>query len=517
MYIYKAEQIRQVDAEAEKLGLSEFTLMENAGRGLFEKIRSLISRDMKIGIIAGRGNNGGDGIVLARYLHDDGYDVSLIFPLGEPTSQVAKDHLTYYVSKKYEVSVWNEGMKFDVIVDALLGIGTRLPLPDELIRVIRWANEQTALRIAVDVPTGVLADRGDVAVVIGREGDTSSSDAGRDKARGLNVDGEAAGNLGAKPFQAHYTFSLHGAKPSAFLHPSSFYYGTLDVVSIGLEQTSNVKVTEHKEVLKSLPKRKPFGHKGTFGTSLIVAGSDEMPGSVTLSAIGAIRSGTGRLIIATSERAIPIIASHVPEATFITNGLERISNGEIPEKLAAVGIGPGLVDEKLTSRALEQLMQIGVPVVVDAGALMKRDSWKASGPVILTPHPGEFSRLTGVSVKEIEKNRIELASQYASDKGVITILKGKFTVIAFPDGKIFVNNTGNTGLSKGGSGDVLTGMLVSFLATYRDVQRAVVNAVYIHGLCADYWAQQYSEATMTASDFAQLLPYVMKQLETEKH
>lgn len=497
MYIYKAEEIRKIDAEAERLGLSPFSLMENAGRGLFEKISTLINKEMKIGIVAGRGNNGGDGIVLARYLLDQGYNVSLMFPLGEPTSQVAKAHLHYYLSKNYQIDALDEGGTFDCIVDALLGIGTRLPLTDDLVRVIRWANEQAALRIAIDVPTGLLADHGDVDV-----GDANEFLHDRRV-------------LDANVFQADYTFSLHGAKPSAFLHPSSAYYGTLKVVEIGLKQTSIVKVTDRADVARSLPKRKPSGHKGTFGTSLIVAGSDEMPGSVTLSAIGAIRSGTGRLIIATSERAIPVIASHVPEATFMANGLERISNGEFPEKLAAVGIGPGLEDKELTNRALEKLMQLDVPLVVDAGALLKRDSWKGNGPVILTPHPGEFSRLTGLSVKEIEKNRIELASQYAQNHGVIVVLKGKYTVIAFPNGKTFINNTGNTGLSKGGSGDVLTGILVSFLATHDDVEYAVVNAVYVHGLCADYWGKTYSEASMTASDFAQLLPIILKQLETE--
>lgn len=500
MYIYKAEQIRQVDADAEELGLSEFALMENAGRGLFEKVRSLVGRDMNIGIVAGKGNNGGDGIVLARYLIDDGYRVSLMFPLGKPISPVAQAHLEYFIRKNNEAVAWNDALQFDVIVDALLGIGTRLPLSDDVTRVIRWANEQSALRIAIDVPTGVLADSGDIGAV-----------------KDMDVRVEKERSNAPSPFQAHYTFSLHGAKPSAFLHPSSFYYGEVDVVSIGLPQTSQVKVTEREEVITFLPVRKSAGHKGTFGTSLIVAGSDEMPGSVTLSAIGAIRSGTGRLIIATSERAIPIIASHVPEATFMAGGLERISKGEIPEKIAAVGIGPGLVDENMTERALDSLLEMGVPVVVDAGALLKRDSWEAAGPVIITPHPGEFSRLTGIPVKEIEKNRLELTSEFAVEHKVIVVLKGKYTVIAFPNGKVFVNNTGNTGLSKGGSGDVLTGMLVSFLATYENVERAVVNAVYIHGLCADYWATKFSEATMTASDFAQLLPYVMKQLEAEKN
>lgn len=499
MYIYQAEEIRHVDAEAERQGLSAFTLMENAGRGLFEKMTPLIAPDMTIGILSGKGNNGGDGIVLARYLKKAGFRATLMFPLGEPSSDVAKAHLDHYLHQGYEVDAWDEAKTFDVIVDAILGIGTRLPLRDDVKRVIRWANGQDALRIAIDVPTGLLSDRGHVET-------TDEKPHVNERKKSIPA---------ANVFQADYTFSLHGAKPSAFLHPASAYYGKLDVVDIGVKQTSRVKVTERKEVVRTLPVRNPAGHKGTFGASLIVAGSDEMPGSVTLSAIGAIRSGTGRLIIATTERAIPVIASHVPEATFLANGLKRIAEGEIPEKLAAVGIGPGLVDARLTNEALDRLFQLGVPVVVDAGALMRRDSWEAAGPVVLTPHPGEFSRLTGLSVEEIENNRIELAGEFAEKHGVFVVLKGKHSVIAFPNGKVFINPTGNTGLAKGGSGDVLTGILVSFLATHDDVERAVVNAVFVHGLCADHWAKHYSEAAMTASDFHRLLPVVLKQLEAE--
>lgn len=517
MYIYTAEQIRHIDAEAEQLGLNQFTLMENAGRGVFEQIQRLVEKDKSIGIVAGQGNNGGDGIVLARYLHAAGYTVSLMFPLGEPISEVAKAHLSYYLSRGYSVSQWDETMTCDVIIDALLGIGTRLPLPKQIIRIIAWANNQRALRIAIDLPTGVLADYGNV-----EEDDLQESTTDK-----------------TTSFHADYTFSLHGVKPSAFLYPSSYYYGKLEVVPIGLEQinlavnrkddsTSNaktklnyqksinyIKVISEEEVRKTLPNRHSSSHKGTFGTSLIVAGSDEMPGSVALSAIGSIRSGTGRLIIGTSKEVIPIVAAHVPEATFIANGLEKIANGEIPEKIAATAIGPGLTDTELTQKALNLLMKLPIPIVVDAGALEKRSSWSANGPVIITPHPGEFSRLTGHDIRTIQQNRIELAVEFSQKHKLIVVLKGEYTVIAFPTGRAYINQTGNTGLAKGGSGDVLTGILVSFLATHDNVERAVVNAVYVHGLCANEWAKKYSEASMTASDFAKLLPQVLKKLETD--
>lgn len=279
-----------------------------------------------------------------------------------------------------------------------------------------------------------------------------------------------------------------------------------------LQIKSGVQVTSEKMVRGTLPVRESSGHKGTFGTSLLVAGSDEMPGSAALVAIGAIRSGTGRLVIATSERALPIVSAHVPEATFITDGVRRISEGDIPP-IDAVGIGPGLIEGTKTKQALEQLFQLGVPVVVDAGALEERTNWRAQGPVIITPHPGEFSRMTGYTIAEIEDNREEFARSFAMRHEVTVVLKGKHTVISFPSGETFINPTGNTSLAKGGSGDVLTGMLTSFLATHKQLEYAVINAVYIHGLCASLWAEKHSEATMTASDFATLLPVVLKRLE----
>lgn len=485
MFVYTAEEIAQIDREAEEKGFPLFTLMENAGRSLFEHIRRIVHPDQSLGILCGRGNNGGDGIVLARYLQNEGYEVELIFPLGEPKSSVAKAHLTYYRSLGYSITPWDKRKSYDYIVDALLGVGTRLPLRSDVAEVVDWANSLDSVRIAIDLPTGVLANSGEVS-----------------KRKGLG-----------SPFRADYTFLLHGFKPSRFLAPASSYYGSVDVLSIGLPQRGKIKLLKEKEIRKNLPKRPSDGHKGTFGTGLLIAGTKEMPGSVTLSAIGAIRSGLGKLIVATEKEAVPIVASHVPEATFLPDGLKQIAEGYLPDKVKAVGIGPGLVNQTLIEKALAQLFTLPIPIVLDAGALTKRDSYKAKGPVILTPHPGEFSRMTGYSTAKIAEDRIALAKAYAEMKGVTIVLKGSYTVIAFPDGEVFLNETGNTGLSKGGSGDVLTGMLTSFLSYDSSIKRAVTRAVYLHGLCADQWAQTKAEGTMTASDFSQLLPQVMKKIE----
>lgn len=477
--VYHAETINEIDQKAKRQGFSLFTLMENAGRGLAAKIKRLIKTEDRIIILCGKGNNGGDGTVIARYLLQEGFNVTLTFPLGMPKTEPTKEHLHYFKEQKFKIDSLDRNEQFDVIIDAILGIGTKLPLRENIREVIKWSNAQQALRISVDVPTGVQSNHGDTDDIA---------------------------------FVADYTFALHGIKPSAFLLPSSTYYGKLDTVSIGLKQNSNVHITSRKRVVKTLPKRDPDSHKGTFGTSLLIAGSDEMPGSALLAATGAIRSGTGKLMIGTTKFAASIIAPVVPEATYFIDGLEKTANEQLPEKVAAIGIGPGLSNESLVYEALNFLFKKEIPLVIDAGALLKRKNWAANGSVILTPHPGEFSRLTGFSVKEIQANRLEVTSEFAKQHSVILVLKGNYTVIAFPDGEIFINPTGNSGLAKGGSGDVLTGMIVSMLTTHKTIKDAVINAVYIHGLCAEKWAENYSEASMVASDFNKLLPLVLKEL-----
>lgn len=512
MHVYCAENIRKIDQQAEQLGFSMFTLMENAGRGITEALMKITQKNEHILILAGRGNNGGDGIVAARYLKNAGYKVSLVLPLGNPKTETAQAHLNYYrqqgftsvpldsfyhasdgdLLKEFADNVSASGLVTNskanqpaIIVDALLGIGAQLPLRKSVATIVEWANNQQALRYAIDIPTGVKAEEGTV---------------------------ETAGFVTA--FQAAATFVLHGAKPSAFLHPSSRYYGKVIPITIGLLQKSAIKQTTEDEVRTNMPKRASNAHKGSFGTSVIIAGTDNMPGSALLAATGAIRTGTGRLTIGTTSFVASIIATQVPEATYILEGISAVIQGELPPKTTAVGIGPGLTDTKQIGKALHYLIKTDIPVVVDAGALLPEINWQREAPTVLTPHPGEFSKLTGIPIASIEANRLNTARDYAEQNNVILVLKGQHTIIAFPNSQVRINPTGNSGLSKGGSGDVLTGMITSMISYYESPEAAVMNAVYLHGLCAEYWAEKFSESAMTASDFAQILPKVLQQMES---
>ena len=479
MYIYHGEDIKRVDAEAEWKGMDPFTLMENSGKALFRELKKRVTKQQRILILAGTGNNGGDGIVLARYLKLNGYQCDLHFPVGMCDTPTAIAHFRYFVSSGFgEVELL--ATSYDVIVDALLGVGTRLPLSTDLLKVISWVNSIDAYKVAVDLPTGVLANSGETDLIA---------------------------------FKADLTLSLHGFKPSAFLEGSIEDYGEKVALDIGVKQDSHWRVWTGEDVKATLLKRHEGANKGTFGTGLLAAGNDEMPGSAVLASLGAMKAGIGKLVVATSKKTRSIIAGRVPECTYMHKGLKQLAKGVIPEGIAAAAIGPGLDDEQLIEQAVQTLFNSSLPLVLDAGALKERTYPKREAATIVTPHPKEFSKMTGLTVEDIQHNRLDVASSYAKANNVIVVLKGRHTVIAFPDGDLFVNPTGNPGLAKGGTGDTLTGMLLGFLSSYPDVKQAVANAVYLHGACADYLCETKSSASILATDVSEALPIVMKQYE----
>lgn len=472
MYIYTSKEIKEIDRQAEQNGMSLFALMENAGNGIFQKVKTLFKKEDRILILAGKGNNGGDGIVLARYLKNNGYEnTSLVFPIGEPKTKTALEHLHYYKTCGYEIDSFIIDQHPDWIVDGLLGVGVQLPLREGVAKITEWINLKQAKVIAIDLPTGTSSDSGE-------------------------IDDHA--------IRADYTYALHGFKPSAFLFPATEQYGKVEVVDIGVPPSSDWRVWTEQDVQNTWPTQTGNTHKGTFGTGLLIAGSDEMPGSCALAAIGALRFGTGKLSIATTKHASTIIGSLAPEAIFIYN-LQKVDDFQ---QYSSIAIGPGLNPEEELEGLVKEVFDKTVPVILDAGALSKRTYPPRKAITVITPHPGEFRRLTGMGSTVIQQNRLALASEYAKEQGVVVVLKGKFTVVAFPDGTGYVNITGNRALSKGGTGDTLTGMLLASLGTHQNEKAAILNAVYVHGLCADEWVKTKGEQTMSAHDFDQLLPLI---------
>ncbi|QHJ71292.1 NAD(P)H-hydrate dehydratase [Planococcus halotolerans] len=278
----------------------------------------------------------------------------------------------------------------------------------------------------------------------------------------------------------------------------------------------DIPVWSKDHVRMHLPQRQSGSHKGTYGTALLIAGSTGMPGAAVLAAKAAMRSGLGKLVVATARESITPIASHVPEATFEPELMERINDPELDlTSYKAIAIGPGMLPDQKTEAAVEHLLQLGKPLVMDAGALSERTYAKTEAPVILTPHPGEFSRITGVPVEKLQQQRAHHAANCAVKLGVTIVLKGQNTVIAFPDGETYLNATGNSALAKGGTGDTLTGMLLGMLCCHDNWRHAVLNAVHLHGACADEWIKTHSAHTLLAHELTELLPTVMKPYEQQ--
>lgn len=268
-----------------------------------------------------------------------------------------------------------------------------------------------------------------------------------------------------------------------------------------------------EHVKASLPQRDDDSHKGTYGTGLLLAGTGDMPGAALLAGYGAMRSGIGKLVIGTPGSAVPLIVPVLPEATYWRDGLEKAARGEIEAHYRAIAIGPGLLPSQTTELAVQKVLEEKCPVVLDAGALSIRVYQDRQAATILTPHPGEFSRITGLSIQDVQKRRASLAKEWAEKLGATIVLKGNETVIAFPDGECWKNPTGNSSLAKGGTGDTLTGMLLGMLCCHENEKEAVLNAVHLHGACADRWIKTRSPHTLLAHELSRLLPDVWKEYE----
>lgn len=269
-----------------------------------------------------------------------------------------------------------------------------------------------------------------------------------------------------------------------------------------------------QDVRETLPAREENGHKGTFGTALLLASTRDMPGAALMSGLGAMRSGIGKLEIGTEAEVINGVISALPESIYLRDGLKKVADGEVElQRYRAIAVGPGIHPDDVTERAVRALLAGPCPLVLDAGALSMRSYPERKAPIILTPHPLEFSRITGIGKEELAENRIHYAVSFAKQWKAAIVLKGRHTVIAFPDGEFWINPSGNAALSKGGTGDTLTGMILGMLCCHDNWRHAVLNAVYLHGACADKWIETRSAHTMLAHEITSLLPEVWKSFE----
>lgn len=496
MRVITKDVMKEAEAAAVSRGETYLGLMEKAGSAVADIIFKTVSPEGKTAVVlCGRGNNGGDGFVIARKLYESGYDTAVI-SLGEPLTEDSKAMLSALPSGVKLLSA-EEGLCFiteaDIIVDAVFGTGLTRNIEGDAERLLEAANDSRGVRFAVDIPSGVECDTGWV--------------------------------LGAC-FKADYTVSFERYKPCHILPPSNAYCGEVFVADIGIGEDVFGSLPFAAQIIEGTPikKRDKNSHKGTFGTAISVTGSYGMSGASVLSSLAALRSGVGILKTACVEENYRIIAECLPESVLIPcpsyDGKYKAESIHIIKKqlktadALLLGCGLGLSPD-ISYIVREAALSSKVPVVLDAdGINAVADSIEfikqMKAPLILTPHPGEMSRLCGKSVCEIERDRIGVAGHFATRFGVWLVLKGANTVVATPNGDIFVNVTGNPGMATGGSGDVLSGIIVSLLAEGMDVTDAVCQGVWLHGAAADRAALKRGEVSLLPRDILEELPYLLK-------
>jgi NAD(P)H-hydrate epimerase len=506
MKILTAAEMREVDRRTVEAGIPGIVLMENAGHRVVEFLADRFSPlgDQRIVVLCGKGNNGGDGLVVARQLHTRFAPASLhVVLLAEPGAlkgdAAANLAMLLAAGGRVEREIPAEARAATLVVDALLGTGVSGAASGRMLQGIREINQGFPLAavVAVDLPSGMPSDSGEPA-------------------------GEFA--------RADYTVTFTAPKLAHAMPPNCDHIGELIVGAIGsppglyagawLEQVGPAMFGE------LLAPRAPAGHKGTYGHVLVVAGSRGKTGAAAMAGLAALRAGAGLVTVASAESKIGEIASHAPE--LMTEPLPETESGSIAlnanlEGLAqgksVVAMGPGLGRApQIAAMVHSMAATFEGPMVLDADALVGGISGIPPRVRILTPHPGEMARLTGKTTAEIQADRIGAARTYATENGVTLILKGQRTVIAFPDGRVWINPTGTPAMGKGGSGDILTGMIAGLVAQFpQQADQAVAAAVYLHGLAGQLGAQALGEKCLLATDLLQYLPDAMEECAHVPH
>jgi len=518
MRILNASQMREADRRTiEDIGIPSLVLMENAGRQVVAAIEAAYEDldERRVAILCGRGNNGGDGFVVARTLLEHEVDVS-VFVIGALAEVRGDARVNLEILGRLGLSVvevndeqeWelhsSEIATCDLIVDALFGTGLKTPLSGMLETVVEDINEMAIPVVAVDLPSGLSADTHELI--------------------GPCID-------------ASLTVTFAAPKIPLVLPPAQLRVGDLVVADVGIPkavidgiEAPRLELLTRDQVRALVEPRAPDAHKGDFGHVLVVAGSIGKTGAAHLAGMGALRSGAGLVTIATPRSCVPVVAALAGE--YMTEPLPETAAGaidgaaidrvlELPCDVMAVGPGLGTGDG--AQRFVRELLdRSGVPLVLDADAINAfagepdRLVGREGLDVVVTPHPGEMARLLGVPIADVQGDRVETARAFASTHRVYVVLKGHRTVIATPDGSVFINPTGNPGMASGGMGDVLTGMIAAWFGQLLDAEAACKLAVFLHGAAGDLADADEGEIAMTAADLAAHLGDAMLELTARR-
>ena len=530
MKVVTAAEMRQIDQDTiEGIGIPGIVLMETAGSAIVRAIEQHYPTSQRVGILVGKGNNGGDGLVIARQLAHAGRDVHL-FLVSPPDSFTGEAETNLQIAKRLTASFRNlqvapkGGLRIatiltdtaltsdasiadcELLVDAIFGTGLRGTVRGSIATVIKTINNLSTPILSVDLPSGLDANTGHPLGTCVR---------------------------------AERTVTIGLPKRGLLVHPGAEFAGKLEVVDIGFPEqvvdAQGIKVnwTTTAQASQWVPPRPPASHKGTYGRVLVVAGSTGMTGAAALASEAALRVGAGLVTLATPRHLNPILEGLLPEV--MTLPLPETDAGslsvsatstifEFAEKTKSVlAMGPGLSQHPDTVALVHQLVRenreqkLGRRMVIDADGLNALSQAPEvisllDSEAVLTPHPGEMSRLTSTSVPNLEADRIGTAQQFAGEYNLTLVFKGAPTVTGLPNGDVWINSTGNSGMATGGMGDVLTGMIAGLMAQGRSSETAAVLGVYIHGLAGDIAADALGMHGLIASDVLKAVPKTISSL-----
>ncbi len=502
MRILNAAQMREADRfTIEEIGIPSLVLMENAGRQVVAAIEAAYESRLngRVAVLCGRGNNGGDGFVVARTLLQRGVDTA-VFVIGALAEVRGDARTNLDILGRVGVTVveindeqswelhFSEISQCTLLVDAIFGTGLKSALGGMMETIVADVNASSIPIVSIDLPSGLSADTSHVI------GDC---------------------------IDASMTVTLAAPKLPLVLPPGEAHAGDVVIADIGIPhevidgvEGRHIDLLTPEQLRDVVEPRATDSHKGDFGRVTIVAGSRGKTGAAHLAAMGALRSGAGLVTVATPASVLPIVASMAPE--MMTEPLPEAADGSVAggaiDRLLdlrhdVIACGPGLgrgADVAAFVRAL--LDRATVPLVLDADAItvLADDPARLVGreerDVIITPHPGEMARLIGTSIEEVQANRIDVAADFATTRRVYVVLKGHRTIIATPEGRVFINPTGNAGMATGGTGDVLTGMIAAWVGQLLDAEAACRLGVFLHGAAGDLAEAQQGQVGMVASD-----------------
>src|SRR5579864_1794793 len=505
MKIVTATEMREIDrTTSQRFGVPSLTLMENAGTAVAEFVLSKYVSAERIGVICGKGNNGGDGFVAARKLHGAGKGVRIIL-LAEPSElrgdaaeMFARLPIAPVIARNGDELVQEQAravFESEVVLDAILGTGFKPPVSGLYAEAIKLLNASSARVVAVDIPSGADAD----------------------------VMGEQTGTVA----RADAVVTFTAPRPAHIF--GRLTDGPTLIAPIGspdevVESSLQLNLITACEIAPLIGPRPLAANKGNFGHVLVIGGSVGKAGAAAMAGMAALRTGAGLSTVATPKSVLATVAGFHPElmtepceeteaGTISLRALEYAHMDDLVKGKTVLAIGPGISRNNETSEFVRTVVQkYSVPTVLDADGLnaFEGASEKVSGAgrtLVITPHPGEMARLTGLSIPEIQRNRIEVARTFAREHDAIVVLKGHRTLIANPNGEIWVNTTGNPGMATGGTGDVLTGMVAGMIAQNPSrVIEAVTAAVYLHGLAGDVACEFTGEQSLVATDLIKALP-----------